>query len=41
MSRTMKKIAMAMPTSPIVFITKAFLAAATGASCSCQNPISR
>ena len=37
----MKKIAIAMPTSPTAFITNAFLAATTGARCSCQNPISR
>ena len=38
MSRTMKKIAMAMPTSPIAFITNAFLAAATGASLLVPEP---
>ena len=37
----MKKMAMAMPMSPIAFITNAFLAAATGSGRSCQNPISR
>ena len=37
----MKKMATAMPTSPIAFITNAFLAAATGAGRSCQKPISR
>ena len=37
----MKKMAMAMPTSPMAFITNAFLAASTGASRSCQKPISR
>ncbi len=36
MSRTMKKMAMAMPMSPIAFITNAFLAASTGALRSCQ-----
>ena len=40
-SRTMKKMAIAMPTSPIAFITKAFFAAATGSGRSCQNPIRR
>ena len=40
-SRTMKKIATAMPTSPIAFITNAFFAAATGSWRSCQNPIRR
>ena len=37
----MKKIAIAIPTSPTAFITKAFLAASTGALRSCQNPIRR
>ena len=40
-SRTRMKMAIAMPTSPIAFITNAFLAASTGALRSCQNPIRR
>ena len=40
-SLTMKNTAMAIPTSPIAFITNAFLAAITGSGRSYQNPISR
>ena len=37
----MKNTAIAIPTSPIAFITNAFFAAITGSGRSYQNPISR